>query len=219
MLDRLHGKSSARQTPGSMEGWGHTYDGFVGLVFLGQEQKVRQSTLDLVKIEKGEPILEVGCGTGSLTLAAKTRVGPATQVVGIDIAPDMIATARRKADKAGLDINFQVGRIEAIPFPDNQFGLVLSSMMLHHVHGMEAKQKGIEDIFRVLKPGGRFLIVDSEPPQNPHIRGLVSLVLGQEILAHNVREFIPMLEKAGFVEITTGPTQSKFLSFLAAQRP
>jgi ubiquinone/menaquinone biosynthesis C-methylase UbiE len=219
MLDRLHGKPSERQTSGSMEGWGKTYDALVGILFLGQERKIRQATLDLVRIKPGEPVLEVGCGTGSLTLAAKARVGSQSQVCGIDIAPDMIATARKKAEKAGLDIQFQVGRIESIPFPDNQFGLVLSSMMIHHVHGNEAKQKGFEDIFRVLKPGGRLLIVDTEPPQNPHIRGLAGHILGQELFAHNVRELIPMLEKAGFVEIKTGPMKYNILSFLVGKRP
>jgi ubiquinone/menaquinone biosynthesis C-methylase UbiE len=219
MLDRLHGKPGGRQTSGSMEGWGKTYDTFVSWMFLGQEKKIRQSTLDLVSIEKSESILEVGCGTGSLTLAAKIRVGSQSQVCGIDIAPDMIETARRKAAKAGQDIQFKVGRIEAIPFPDNQFGLVLSSMMVHHVHGNEAKQKGFEDIFRVLKPGGWLLVVDMEPPQNPHIRGLAGHILGQELFAHHVRELIPMLEGAGFVEIKTGPTKYKILSFLLGKRP
>jgi ubiquinone/menaquinone biosynthesis C-methylase UbiE len=219
MLDRLHGKPGGRQTSGSMEGWGHTYDTLVGLIFLGQERKVRQATLELVKIEPGEPILEVGCGTGSLTLAAKAKAGPRSQVCGIDIAPDMIATARQKAARAGLDIQFQVGRIESIPYPDNQFSLVLSSMMMHHVHGNEAKQKGFGDIFRVLKPGGRVLIVDMEPPQNPHIRGLAGHILGQALFAHNVRELIPLLEKSGFVEIKTGPTKYKILSFLTGIRP
>jgi ubiquinone/menaquinone biosynthesis C-methylase UbiE len=218
MLDHMHGKPSARQTTGSMEGWGKTYDFFVGLMTLRQEPKVRQATLELAKIRPGDCILEVGCGTGSLTLAAKTKAGPQSQVYGVDIAPDMIAAARQKAARAGQDVQFQVGRIETIPFPDGKFNLVLSSLMMHHVTGADAKQKGIAEILRVLIPGGRLLIVDIEPPQKLLFKGLAGLVLGREMLAHNVREFIPLLEKAGFINIKTGPTQYKLLSYLSGTR-
>jgi ubiquinone/menaquinone biosynthesis C-methylase UbiE len=218
MLARLHGQQKGSQTPGSMEGWGSTYDTLVGLMSLGQEQKVRQATLELVDIQPAGRILEVGCGTGSLTLAAKTKAGPQSQVFGIDVAPDMIGKARQKAAKAGLDVQFQLGRIEAIPYPDSQFDLVLSSLMLHHVPDLKDKQQGIAEALRVLKPGGQLLIVDMEPPQNPHVKGLASLIVGREMLAHNVREFIPLLEKAGFVDIKTGPTRFRLLSYLSGKR-
>lgn len=219
MLNHLHGKKSAGQSSGSMEGWGKTYDILVGLLTFGQEQKLREATLDLARIKPGEHILEVGCGTGTVSLIAKRKAGPESQVAAVDIAPDMIEIARRKAAKSGLDVEFQVGRIEAIPFPDNQFDLVLSSLMLHHVHGDAAKQQGMREVFRVLKPGGRLLIVDATLPKNPHLRSLASLVVGREMLAHSVEAFIPMLEKAGFADIETGPTSSSFLAYLSGQRP
>jgi ubiquinone/menaquinone biosynthesis C-methylase UbiE len=218
MLARLHGQQRDNQAPGSMEGWGGTYDTLVGLMSLGQERKIRQATLELVEIQPADRILEVGCGTGSLTLAAKTKAGPQSQVFGIDVAPDMIDKARQKAAKAGLDVQFQLGRIEVIPYPDNQFDLVLSSLMLHHVPDPKDKQQGIAEVFRVLKPGGKVLIVDMEPPQNPHIKGLASLIVGREMLAHNVREFIPLLEKAGFIDIETGPTKFRLMSYLSGIR-
>lgn len=214
MLNQLHGKKEEGQSSGSMQGWGKTYDHIVRLLTFGQEQKLRLATLHLAEIKPGEHILEVGCGTGTLSLAAKRKAGQQSQVVGIDIASDMIETARQKAEKAGQDVRFQVGRIEAIPFPDNQFDLVLSSLMLHHIPGDAAKQQGMREMFRVLKPGGRLLIVDATRPNNPHLRGLSSLILGREMLAHSVEEFIPMLEQAGFVNIQTGPTASIFLAYL-----
>lgn len=183
MLNHLHGKTGDSGSTGSMQGWGKTYDALVGLLSFGQEPKIRQATLDLAVIQPGERILEVGCGTGTLSLAARVKAGPQSQVFGIDIAPDMIETARRKAAKAGLDVQFQVGRIEAVPFPDSQFDLVLSSLMLHHIHGNSAKQQGMKEVLRVLKPGGRLLIVDAAPPKNPHILGLASLIVGREMLA------------------------------------
>jgi demethylmenaquinone methyltransferase/2-methoxy-6-polyprenyl-1,4-benzoquinol methylase/phosphoethanolamine N-methyltransferase len=214
MLNHLHGKVNNLHAPGSMQGWGKTYDAIVNLLSLGQERKLRQATLALANVRPGERILEVGCGTGSLALAAKTQAGPGSQVAGIDVAPDMLEAARRKAASAGLEIQFKLGRIEAIPFPDAQFDLVLSSLMLHHIPGDEAKQQALIEVFRVLKPGGRLLIVDFAPPTNPHLNGLASLVVGHGLLAHSVAEFIPLVERAGFIDIESGPTQSRFLAYL-----
>lgn len=219
MLNHLHGKPETTHTAGSMQGWGKTYDRIVSLLTLGQEEKLRQASLKEAHIRLGEHILEVGCGTGSLTLRAKANAGRQSQVYGIDIAPDMLETARMKAQKAGLEVRFELGRIEQIPFPEGQFDLVLSSLMLHHIQGNEAKQQGIKEIFRVLKPGGRVLIVDFAPPANPVLRWLVSGIVGHAMIEKSVMEFAPMLETAGFANIKTGLTTSRFLAFLSGTRP
>ncbi|MDR3577591.1 MAG: methyltransferase domain-containing protein [Anaerolineaceae bacterium] len=219
MLNHIHSRAADElQKAGSMQGWGKSYDTLVGFLSMGQERKLRQATLQLARIIPGEQILEVGCGTGTLSLAAKRQAGAHSTVCGIDIAPDMIETARQKAAKAGLDAQFQVGRIETIPYPDNQFDLVLSSLMLHHIPDDKNKQQGLKEIFRVLKPGGRLLIVDMAPPQNPHLRGLVGLIVGPDFVSHSVAEFMPLLEQAGFTNIKTGPTSSRFLAYLSGDR-
>jgi demethylmenaquinone methyltransferase/2-methoxy-6-polyprenyl-1,4-benzoquinol methylase/phosphoethanolamine N-methyltransferase len=202
-----------------MQGWARHYDLMVRLLSFGQEKQFRQATLDLADIHPGENILEVGCGTGTLTLAARQKAGTAGQIVGIDVASDMLEAARQKAARARLDVQFQPGRIEAIPFPDETFDLVLSSLMLHHVHGDAAKQDGMREIMRVLKPGGRVLIVDMAPPKNSHLRGLASLIVGHGMLAHGVAEYRSLLETAGFEGIATGPTRSSFLGYLKGNKP
>jgi len=219
MLNHFHGRTDKSQPAGSMAGWGKSYDTFVRLVSLGTERRIRQAALEMAGIQPGARILEVGCGTGTFTLAAKEKAGPAGQVFGIDIAADMIDIARRKAHKAGLEVQFEVGRIEAIPFPEAQFDRVLSSLMFHHIPTQAAKQQGLAEILRVLKPGGRLLIVDVEPPRSPLILGLASRLAGPDMFAHPLRDFVPLLEQAGFVEIQTGPTKSRFLSYLIGKRP
>jgi len=85
--------------------------------------------------------------------------GPAGETCGIDPAPEMVELARRKAAQAGVTVRFEVGVIEALPYPPDHFDVVLSSLMLHHLPD-ELKRRGLAEIHRVLKPAGRLLAVD-----------------------------------------------------------
>ena len=171
---------------------------------------MREMTLDLAKIVPGEKILDVGCGTGTLTIAAKARAGGNVEIHGIDAAPEMIEVARRKATEQGADIDFQVGLIEDIPFPDNEFDLVLSSFMLHHLPN-ELQRGGFIEIHRVLRPGGRFLAVDLE-------FGLHHLLnLGRKTAQSDLQILVPVLEEAGFTQVEAGKTQFRVVSFLRAR--
>jgi ubiquinone/menaquinone biosynthesis C-methylase UbiE len=121
-------------------------------------------------------------------MAAKRRAGADGEVHGIDAAPEMIQEAQRKAADKGLDIHYQVGLIEDIPLPDGRFDIVLSSLMLHHLP-KDLKRRGIAEIARVLKPGGRFVAVDIDPP-----------------LVGNLRTVTEAMETNGFKEMRRGRT-------------
>src|SRR5215212_8364213 len=108
------------------------YDLLAWLLALGRERALRERLVDLAGIAPGDTVLDVGCGTGTLAIAAKRRVGTTGTVRGIDASPEMIELARRKAAKAGADITFQAAVVEALPFPDGHFDAVLSTLMLHH---------------------------------------------------------------------------------------
>ncbi len=192
-----------------MEQMATSYDTYMKLVTLGREHALRKTTIDLAEIKPGERVLEVGCGTGTLTLAAKGRVGLAGEACGIDVIPKMIELSQRKAARAGATIGFQVGSIDNIPFPGDQFDAVLSSFMIFHMPE-EVRAKGIREIYRVLKPRGRLLVLDMALPTGPIQRRLTQHLFGF-MLEHNLRELLPLLQEAGFTDIEVGPANYRLL--------
>jgi SAM-dependent methyltransferase len=107
------------------------YDFMVWLFTLGRERAFREQILSFANLKIGEAVLDVGCGTGSLAIAAKRHVGPTGTVHGIDASPEMLARAVKKAAKTGREVVFKNGAAQALPFADGQFDAVLSTLMLH----------------------------------------------------------------------------------------
>ena len=119
------------------------YDSFA----FNEKTRFRRNQIECMDIRKGEKVLEVGCGTGSLSILSKISVGESGEVVGIDIAPKMIANAQEKARKANLKINFRIASVSELPYPDNYFDLVINSLMFHHLP-VEVKKEGLDEIHR-----------------------------------------------------------------------
>jgi len=130
--------------------------------FRGQVRQLRQKTVNLACLQPGEQALDVGCGTGTLALDVARRVGYAGRVAGIDPGTQQIARAQAKAAQRHMPIEFQIGVIEHLPFPDQTFDVVLSTLMMHHLPP-SLKRQGLAEITRVLKPGGRLVIADFTP--------------------------------------------------------
>jgi ubiquinone/menaquinone biosynthesis C-methylase UbiE len=189
--------SDAPKTHGRLIRWARSYDMLNHLFFLGRERGFRQRVVELAGIEPGETVLDVGCGTGTLAMVAKERVGSDGTVHGIDAAPQMIREAQRKAARDGLDVRFQTALIEDLPFPDGSFDVVLSSLMLHHLPP-DLKRRGVAEIVRLLKPGGRFCAVDFDPPW-----------LG------NLRVVEEAMEANGFLGIRRGKVTRWLIHYLA----
>ncbi len=109
-------------------------------------------------INKGEAVLDVGCGAGVDTLVAAMMVGPEGKVVGIDLTSEMLGRARANLEKTSLgNVSFQEGSAEDLPFPDESFDVVLSNGVINLIPD---KPKAVREIFRVLKPNGRLMIAD-----------------------------------------------------------
>jgi len=124
-----------------------------------ERSSFRRRQIGLANLKEEDRVLDVGCGPGVLSILAKLVVGDSGVVEAIDLAPKMIVKAHQKAEKANLAIHFKVASIDELPFPDGSFDVVISSMMFHHLP-IEIKKKGIDEIHRVLKDGGRFFLCD-----------------------------------------------------------
>jgi len=186
-----------------------SYDSYMRNITFGREHVLRETTLDLADVKPGESVLEVGCGTGTLTLAAKRRTGQLGKVFGIDIIPGMIELSQRKAAQAGEEVTFQLGSIDNIPFLADQFDIVMCSFMIFHM-SEAVRRKGIAEIYRVLKPQGRLLVLDLALPTHPVPRAIAKMFLGR-MLEHDLRELLPIMDAAGFSAVETAPVQYRIL--------
>lgn len=128
------------------------------LTVLAGARRAHARLLDGAGLAAGQDVLEIGCGTGNLTLAAKRRRPDAT-VTGLDPDPRALDGAARKATRAGLDVQFVRGFADALPMADGSVDRVLSSMMLHHLEPDE-KDSALREALRVLRPGGELHLLD-----------------------------------------------------------
>jgi ubiquinone/menaquinone biosynthesis C-methylase UbiE len=135
---------------------------------------VRRALLEQAALRPHFRVLDVGCGTGTLTVLIR-RLYPAVDVVGLDPDPRALARARRKAQGTGVPVRFDRGFSDALGYPDASFDRVFSSMMFHHLDEGD-KEPTLREIRRVLKPGGRLELLDFEGP-DAHAHGLVSRLI------------------------------------------
>ena len=182
------------------------YDLRAALRALGRDRAFRRCLVELARVRPGESVLDVGCATGSLALAAKRTVGAYGSVTGIDPSPAMVARARGKARRVRRDVTFDVGVAQQLPYPDGAFDVVLSTLVLHHMPHADL-QTAIVEMRRVLTLGGRLLFVDIDPhhPDNPrstphrhaHGRGH-----GHGVL--DLRRIVSLVADSGFEVVDEG---------------
>jgi len=192
------------------------YDFGCSLVGLGR--RFRQKTLCLAALKPGEKVLDVGCGTGVLTRLVAEAVGPEGSVIGIDPAPRMIHVARKHAAREGSRAVFEPGVIERLPFEDEFFDAVLSSLMLHHLPP-DLKRDGLREVYRVLKPGGRFVVVDLNRPSFSLWWVVFWPGLLSSLIADNLRgKITDYLRGAGFEAVERCDGWAGILSFWRAAK-
>jgi len=208
-----HAAEQTPETRGNVIHWAGPYDALTNVLLQPSQKSIGR----LAQVKAGDQVLDVGCGSGRLSMAAQEWAGADGQAVGLDPSPEMIRVARKNTERAGSKAKFELGVVESLPFPDASFEVVLNRLMLHHLPG-DLKQRGLAEMRRVLKPGGICLVVDFEPPKSGWLRMIVENHMTP--MAHvDVREYVPLLVEAGFSEVETGPTSSKLLSYVRGRVP
>lgn len=195
------------------------YDSVVALTT--RERTFKRALLDQASLGPADQVLDVGCGTGTLAIAAQRR-HPGVRVSALDADPAVLAIAARKARSAGADIAFDLGRSSALPYADESFDRVLSSLFFHHLPRGD-KVLTAREMHRVLRPAGELHVADWG-----RASGLVSrtaflavqLLDGFETTSDNVAGILPALfASAGFREVEETrriPTALGFVSLYRA---
>lgn len=161
---------------------------------LGHERKLRQWTLDLADLQPGDVVLDVGCGTGTLLLAAAERVGPSGALHGIEPSTEMAAHARHKAEARTVPLEVIEGSADNLPYLPASFDAVFCTLAFHHIP-RSMREGAIREMSRVLRPGGRVVIVDWQRPTS-FARALVSPMFLVYLL-HNLGPSASPLDEPG----------------------
>jgi ubiquinone/menaquinone biosynthesis C-methylase UbiE len=170
------------------------YDPLVSL--LGGDT-ARKALLDQAAIRSTHRILDIGCGTGTLALLIK-RIHPDVELVGLDPDPKALARARRKAERAGVSVQFDQGYSDELPYAAASFDRVFSSFMLHHLP-VQAKERTLREVGRVLAPDGFLHVLDfAEPASRP--RWLTRLHSSERLERGAEDRLLPLLRHAGFTD-------------------
>ena len=142
------------------------YDLMNDLMSFGIHRLWKRFTIDCSGVRKGQKVLDLAGGTGDLTAKFSRIVGETGQVVLADINDSMLKVGRDKLRNLGVanNVSYVQANAEALPFPDNHFDVITIGFGLRNVTD---KDKALASMFRVLKPGGRLLVLEFSKPANP----------------------------------------------------
>jgi SAM-dependent methyltransferase len=189
-----------------------------------REATFKSALLDQAQLRPGQRVLDLACGTATLTIAAHQRQ-PAAELTGLDGDPEILRIARDKAQRAGMQLQFDESLSHALPYADGHFDAVLCSLFFHHLD-RAAKLATLREVLRVLRPGGALHVADWGRAQEPLMRLAfygIQLLDGFRTTEDNVRGLLPQfMTDSGFTGVReTRRFRTVFgtLSLYRADRP
>ena len=165
-----------------------------------RETVFKKALVEQAKIKVNDRVLDLACGTGTLTILIKNS-HPQAEVLGIDGDAKILGIAKTKARKSGVEVQFDKGISFDLPYEDESFDRVVSSLFFHHLT-RENKLKTLREVKRVLKSNGELHIADWGLPANLLMKGssyLIQLLDGSETTADSFNGLLPkLMVDAGF---------------------
>ena len=168
------------------------------LQWVMQEQHFKGLLVEQANIAQAHHVLDFGCGTGTLTRMLKRRY-PGAFISGLDIDPAILAIAQQKAEN--LAIQWTCAAATELPFANDSYDRVVTSLVLHHLT-TSSKEQAVAEIYRVLRPGGQVHVADFGPPRSSYSRAMARLIRNFEEIADNLDGYLPALfAKTGFATL------------------
>lgn len=213
------------------------YDGLNRIISFGIDVSWRKKVVEIVKKTQPNSILDIATGTGDLAIhLTKTN---ASKIVGLDISEGMLEVGRKKVEKLKLSstIEMVVGDSEKMPFQNNTFDAITVAFGVRNFENLE---KGLSEIYRVLKPGGTFVVLETSVPTQPifkigyqfyskKILPLIGKLFSKDKVAYTYlsdsaasfpygKAFNNILSKIGFISITNKPQTFGVASIYIAKK-
>ena len=198
---------SANTAPDGLNVIGDAYQGVAGHVVDADLNLGCGVPTQHAALKRGETVLDLGSGAGNDVFIARHEVGAEGRVIGVDMTPDMISRARANARKLGFDnVEFRLGEIEHLPVDSGSIDAIISNCVLNL---LPDKAPAFIEMFRVLRPGGRFCVSDivATGPLPEGVREAAELYVGCVAGALPEKEYLALINAAGFEGVRNAKEQ------------